>query len=226
MNFYLQSAVANLNSHIKEMEELRDQLQRTAGYVPEAKVEVMSSSHGKRSFAAAAGKVLSQKRATPPLRVKAMKRGPYKKRAAAVQSRPDRSPIAPRRERAKAPGELPGVTVLKRRSKGGSLSDYMRQVIAGYSKPFTREQLQQDIEKRWPNNPDLAKKLKNLSIYLIDMVDRGELTRKGVGQAPQFSKARLKQVKAEVAAAQTNYEQIRSGISVPRDPDVETPPED
>jgi hypothetical protein len=104
-------------------------------------------------------------------------------------------------------------------------ADTLRLAIRELTKNVDRFQ-RVDVETHLRTNhagaPNVTRALENgtCSVYLIDMVNRGELSSKGQGFERVFTVKALKLPAAEHAKA--NYETIRKGITVPRDPDIET----
>jgi hypothetical protein len=86
------------------------------------------------------------------------------------------------------------------------LVDAIREIVSGWSAAFGRDLLRKTIESKYP-----GLKTETVSVYLIDMARRGELTREGTGKAAIYRRLKLKG-KFSVSEKEAAYQEFRKTI--------------
>ena len=124
-------------------------------------------------------------------------------------------PQAPRRRKRQPSLTAPRAAKPKpgRRSRDGSLVDAVRSIVAGRDGKFTRTVMQAIVLER---HPELANRIGDLGVALIDMANHGELLRNGVGRGVTYQRAQLKPPGAQISSTEQAYREFRSAIPAPK----------
>ena len=123
----------------------------------------------------------------------------------------------PRQEKASPPPRRPNRPVTF--GKPGGVSSAVREVAAGWAPEFKAAEMEQELATKFPK---LVVKPGTVSVTLLDMANRGELTRRKEGKAAFYKRAQLRApAAAEKSPKEIEYQKFREGIAVPAESTIE-----
>jgi hypothetical protein len=118
------------------------------------------------------------------------------------------------RRRQKATSAVPAKNGRPNRRRGGKLTvaGAVRELFAGTSEALTGTQIRDRLRE---SHPELAEKLGSVSVYCIDLANRGEVDRQGKERDATYRKTAKLRKAEEPSPLESDYRKFRAGVNVP-----------